>query len=63
MELQKKVEQFKAIQKKMTAYNHAMGLLYYDSVTTAPAKSAAEYLSSLRFFQLSETVPITTGKL
>lgn len=40
MELQEKVAQFKAIQKKITAYNHAMGLLYYDSVTTAPKKSA-----------------------
>lgn len=40
MELQEKVSQFKAIQKKMAAYGHAMGLLYYDSVTTAPSKSA-----------------------
>lgn len=29
----------------------------------APASWATEYLSSGRFFQLSETVPIITGKL
>ncbi len=40
MELQEKIAKFKAIQKKMAAYGHAMGLLYYDSVTTAPSRSA-----------------------
>ena len=29
----------------------------------APASCATEYVSSGRFFQLSETVPIITGKL
>jgi len=37
MELKQMVEQFKAHQKKMHAYSHAMGLLYYDSVTTMPS--------------------------
>ena len=32
-------------------------------ILEAPARIATEYLSSERFFQLSETVPITTGKL
>ncbi len=40
MDLQQAVAKFKEIQRKMAAYNHAMGLLYYDSVTTAPAKAA-----------------------
>ena len=30
------VEKLLEIQKKLTAYNHACGLLYYDGVTTAP---------------------------
>ena len=37
MELTQMVEQFKAHQKKMHAYSHAMGLLYYDSVTSMPS--------------------------
>ena len=40
MELQQAVSRFKEIQRKMAAYNHAMGLLYYDSVTTAPSDSS-----------------------
>lgn len=45
MELQQAVVRFKEIQKKMAAYNHAMGLLYYDSVTTAPS-GASETLGA-----------------
>ena len=37
MELSQMVEQFKAHQKQMHAYSHAMGLLSYDSVTHMPA--------------------------
>ena len=29
------------LQKKMAAYNHAMGLIYYDGATTAPKDTAA----------------------
>lgn len=36
MDLKKSVAEFKALQKTMMAYNHASGLLYYDSVTGAP---------------------------
>ena len=50
MELQEKVAKFKEIQRKMAAYNHAMGLLYYDSVTTAPSGA-------------SETLGMTLGVL
>lgn len=37
MELEQAKARFKAIQRKMAAYDHAMGLLYYDSVTSAPS--------------------------
>ena len=30
-----------ALEKQLAAYNHAMGLLYYDGVTSAPAGTAA----------------------
>lgn len=50
MDLQEKVSQFKTIQKKMAAYNHATGLLFYDSVTSAPSDS-------------SETLGMTLGVL
>ncbi len=40
MELQQAIAKFKEIQRKMAAYNHAMGVLYYDSVTTAPANAS-----------------------
>ena len=30
-----------ALQKKMAAYDHALGLLYYDGATAAPSGTAA----------------------
>jgi len=30
------IQKLLELQKKLTAYNHACGLLYYDGVTTAP---------------------------
>ena len=38
-------EALKALQRKMTAYNHAQELIYYDGCTTAP-KGTAENRSS-----------------
>lgn len=43
MELNQMVERFKAHQKQMHAYSHAMGLLGYDSVTSMP-QGASETL-------------------
>lgn len=36
MNLTEKIKAFKDHQKKMHAYNHAMGLLNYDAATTMP---------------------------
>ena len=41
MTMQQKIEQFKAALKKMKAYQHAMGVMFYDFETVMP-KGAAE---------------------
>ncbi|MBR2540152.1 MAG: carboxypeptidase M32 [Mogibacterium sp.] len=40
-------EQLMALQRKMAAYDHAMGLIYYDGNTTAPKDTAANRAMSL----------------
>jgi len=40
MELQSAVEEIKKLQKKMHAYDHALAMLYFDSVTAAPPDTA-----------------------
>ena len=32
--------QYNALQSKLSAYNHAMSLIFYDGATTAPKKTA-----------------------
>lgn len=43
MELNEAVQQFKDFNKKMHAYYHAMGALYYDFETAAPKNAAAGF--------------------
>ncbi len=38
--MEQKIAELKLLQRKMRAYSHAMGILYYDSVTVAPAGTA-----------------------
>ena len=40
-------EALKALQRKMTAYNHAQELIYYDGCTTAPKGTAENRSNSL----------------
>ncbi len=40
-------EALDALQKKMAAYDHAIGLIYYDGATTAPKGTAANRSASL----------------
>ena len=40
MELQQAVEKLKKLERTMHAHNHAMGILYYDALTTAPSGSS-----------------------
>ena len=39
MEFAEALQQFRTIQARIHAYNHASGILYYDGVTTAPSGS------------------------
>lgn len=40
MNLEKSLQEMDALQRKMAAYDHAMGLIYYDGATAAPSGSA-----------------------
>lgn len=40
MNLNEAIEKLYALQSRLSAYNHAMSLIYYDGVTTAPKKTA-----------------------
>ncbi len=40
MNVQEAISKLYALQSKMSAYNHAMSLMYYDGATTAPKKTA-----------------------
>ncbi len=42
MELEQALAEFRAIQARIHAYNHANGVLYYDGMTTAPSGSGPE---------------------
>ena len=54
MDIQKKLEEFYAHQSKLSAYYHAMGMLYYDGATTAPKKTAENRAHTLSI--LSEEI-------
>ena len=54
-------EALRALQEKMAAYDHAMGLLYYDGVTTAPKGTAANRGQTLAILS-EESYKLSTGK-
>jgi len=54
MEIKKAREELYALQKKLAAYEHAMGSIYYDGATTAPKGTAENRSVSLSI--LSEEV-------
>ena len=54
MDIQKKLAEFYAHQSKLSAYYHAMGILYYDGATTAPKKTAENRAHTLAI--LSEEI-------
>ena len=41
MTVREAAEKLEKLEQKLNAYNHAMGVMYYDSATAAPAGSAA----------------------
>ena len=61
MTVNEAVNKLYEIQKKITAYNHACGMLYYDGVTTAPKNTSAVRGETLSI--LSEaTYLLSTGE-
>ena len=61
MELQEAREKLLALQAKMSAYHHAMGLLSYDGATTAPKGTAANRGHTLAILS-EESYKLTTGE-
>lgn len=47
MELQKAKELFKKTNAELNAYNHALGVMYYDQDTAAPKNSSAGFASTM----------------
>ncbi len=61
MELQTAIEKFYALQSKMSAYAHAMSLIYYDGATTAPRATASNRAHALSILS-EETYKLSTGE-
>ncbi len=61
MELTQAIEQLYALQSKMSAYNHAMSLIFYDGATTAPRGTAQNRGHALSILS-EETYKMSTGE-
>ena len=61
MNIQEAKSQLMALQAKMSAYHHAMGLLSYDGVTTAPKATTANRGHTLSILS-EENYRLSTGK-
>ena len=61
MELNTALEQLKRWQEKMSAYGHAMALIYYDGATTAPKGTAANRGQTLSILS-EESYRLSTGE-
>ncbi len=60
MDLQKAKEKLSELQKKMSAFDHASSLIYYDAVTGAPKGTAANRAQTLSVLSL-ESYQLATG--
>ncbi len=60
MTLNEAIEKFYALQSKMSAYGHAMSLIYYDGATTAPRATAQNRGHALSILS-EETYKLSTG--
>lgn len=60
MELKEALTRLTQLQAKMSAYNHAMSLIYYDGATTAPKGTAANRGQALSILS-EETYKLSTG--
>ena len=60
MNLQEALNSFNDWQNKLSAYNHAMSVIYYDAATVAPKKTAANRAHALGILS-EETYKLSTG--
>ncbi|MBQ7455155.1 MAG: carboxypeptidase M32 [Clostridia bacterium] len=61
MELQEMLERLDALQRRMQAYNHAIGLVDYDGATAAPSGAAANRAETLAILS-EEAYKLSTGE-
>ena len=61
MNLQEAIAKLYAWQNKLSAYNHAMSIIYYDGATVAPKKTAANRAHTLGILS-EETYNLTTNE-
>ncbi len=61
MNIQEAIEKFYALQSKMSAYGHAMSLIYYDGATTAPKGTAQNRAHALSILS-EETYKLSTSE-
>ena len=61
MELNTALENYQKLQAKISAYGHAMALIYYDGATTAPHATAANRAKTLSVLS-EESYILATGK-
>lgn len=60
MDISTKIEQFYALQAKLSAYGHAISLIYYDGSTTAPKGTAPNRARALSILS-EETYKLSTS--
>ncbi len=61
MELNTALENYQKLQAKISAYGHAMALIYYDGTTTAPSDTASNRARTLSVLS-EESYILATGK-
>ena len=61
MTIEQAKQDLMALQAKLSAYNHAMGLIYYDGCTTAPKGTAANRGQTLSILS-EEHYKLSTGE-
>ena len=61
MELKDALTKLSALQAKMSAYGHAMALIFYDGATTAPKGTAQNRGQTLSVLS-EETYKLSTGE-
>ena len=61
MTLNEAIERLYALQSKLSAYNHACSLIYYDGATTAPKATAANRGHTLSILS-EEIYKLSTGE-